>query len=65
MSDLDIYRAANELIKQHGEDAPIQAARQLLSKPSEPAVETGHRWSVRKRTDFRTSFAPVPVPQYS
>ncbi len=25
-SDLDIYRAANELIKQHGEDAPILAA---------------------------------------
>ena len=25
-SDLDIYRAANELVKQHGEDAPIHAA---------------------------------------
>ncbi len=25
-SDIDIYRAANELIKQHGEDAPIHAA---------------------------------------
>ncbi len=25
-SDLDIYRTANELIKQHGEDAPIHAA---------------------------------------
>ncbi len=25
-SDLDIYRAANELIEQHGEDAPIHAA---------------------------------------
>ena len=24
-SDLDIYRSANELIKQHGEDAPILA----------------------------------------
>ena len=24
--DLDIYRSANELIKQHGEDAPIHAA---------------------------------------
>ena len=24
--DLDIYRAANLLIKQHGEDAPIHAA---------------------------------------
>ncbi len=24
--DLDIYRAANVLVKQHGEDAPIHAA---------------------------------------
>ncbi len=27
-SDLDIYRSANLLIKQHGEDAPIFAAMQ-------------------------------------
>ncbi len=27
-SDLDIYRSANLLIKQHGEDAPIHAAMQ-------------------------------------
>ena len=25
-SDIDTYRSANELIKQHGEDAPIEAA---------------------------------------
>ncbi len=25
-SNFDIYRAANEFIKQHGEDAPIEAA---------------------------------------
>lgn len=25
-ADIDIYRAANELIKQHGDDAPIHAA---------------------------------------
>ncbi len=25
-SDLDIYRSANILVKQHGEDAPIHAA---------------------------------------
>ncbi len=24
-SDLDIYRSANVLVKQHGEDAPIEA----------------------------------------
>ncbi len=26
ISDLDIYRSANVLIKQHGQDAPIEAA---------------------------------------
>ena len=26
VDDLDIYRSANELIEQHGEDAPIEAA---------------------------------------
>ncbi len=26
ISDLDIFRSANVLVKQHGEDAPIQAA---------------------------------------
>ena len=26
ISDLDIYRSANVLIRQHGEDAPIEAA---------------------------------------
>ncbi len=26
--DLDIYRAANLLVKRHGEDAPIEAAMQ-------------------------------------
>ena len=26
MQNLDTFRAANELIKQHGEDAPIHAA---------------------------------------
>ncbi len=26
--DLDIYRSANFLVKQHGEDAPIEAAMQ-------------------------------------
>ena len=27
--DLDIFRSANVLVKQHGEDAPIQAAKFL------------------------------------
>ncbi len=27
--DIDIYRTANLLVKQHGEDAPIEAAMQV------------------------------------
>ncbi len=29
ITDIDIYRAANEFIKQHGEDAPLHAAMQV------------------------------------
>ncbi len=35
ISDLDIYRSANVLVKQHGQDAPIHAAMradELLDK---------------------------------
>ncbi len=35
-SNFDIYRAANELIKQHGEDAPILAAMR-----TDELMETG------------------------
>ncbi len=35
-SDLDIYRSANELIEQHGEDAPIEAAMR-----TDELMETG------------------------
>jgi len=35
-SDLDIYRSANELIEQHGEDAPIHAAMR-----ADELMETG------------------------
>jgi hypothetical protein len=34
--DLDIYRSANLLVKQHGEDAPIHAAMQ-----ADAILETG------------------------
>ena len=35
-SDIDTYRSANELIKQHGEDAPIHAAMR-----ADELMETG------------------------
>ena len=36
-SDLDIYRSANEFIKQHGEDAPLHAA----IRGADELMETG------------------------
>ena len=35
-SDLDVYRSANELIEQHGEDAPLHAAMR-----ADELMETG------------------------
>ncbi len=35
-SDIDIYRSANELIEQHGKDAPIHAAMR-----ADELMETG------------------------
>ncbi len=37
-SDIDIYRSDNELIKQHGEDAPIEAAMR-----ADELMETGDK----------------------
>ncbi len=34
IADIDIYRAPNEFIKQHGEDAPLHAAMRA-GKPME------------------------------
>ena len=36
-SNLDIYRATNDLIKQHGEDAPLHAAM----RRADELMETG------------------------
>ncbi len=36
-SDLDIYRSANKLIEQHGEDAPLHAAM----RGADELMETG------------------------
>ncbi len=45
VSDLDIYRSANELIKQHGEDAPSLSTAHddghKLSAPGHPRTATG------------------------
>ncbi len=33
--DLDIYRSANLLVKQHGEDAPVEGAMRADAMPYE------------------------------
>ncbi len=45
-SDLDIYRAANVIIRQHGQDAPIHAAMR-----ADEMLEAGdlEGWAVWKR----------------
>ncbi len=58
-SDLDTYRAANELIKQHGEDAPIHAAmradylRGLLDRAQRETNEQleNNSWDKSLKTD--------------
>ncbi len=45
-SDLDIYRTANVLIKQHGEDAPIHAAMRADAMLKAGDLEG---WAVWKR----------------
>ncbi len=44
ITDIDIYRVANEFIKQHGEDAPLHAAMR-----ADELVETG---DMDGRTDW-------------
>ncbi len=52
-SDLDIYRSANLLVKQHGEDAPIHAAMRadaMLEAGDLDGYRTWKRilWAVRE-----------------
>ena len=45
ISDLDIYRATNLLVKQHGEDAPTHAAMRadrLLEQGDRSACDRGN-----------------------
>ncbi len=47
VSDLDIYRSANLLVKQHGEDAPIEAAMRADAGKSAPWFVFGGGFSGR------------------
>ncbi len=60
-SDLDIYRSANILIKQHGEDAPIQAAMRadaMLNKGDLDGVATWRR--ILRAVEEQQGTAPKP-----
>ncbi len=39
--DLDTYRSANVLIKQHGEDAPIHAAMRAVERLQSAGPKSG------------------------
>ena len=41
--DLDIYRSANVLVKQHGQDAPIQAAMRTDAAGQERLLRVNYR----------------------
>ena len=48
IADLDIFRAANILVKQHGQDAPIQAAMR-----TDAMLEKGDLEGYAVRDSFR------------
>jgi hypothetical protein len=56
-SDLDIYRSANLLVKQHGEDAPIHAAMRADAMLEKGDLE-GYavwRWILRELDELQGS----------
>ncbi len=46
--DLDIYRSANVLVKQHGQDAPIEAATRRPTGTTTPFTRHTHRGAPRR-----------------
>ncbi len=58
--DLDIYRSANLLVKQHGEDAPIHAAMRADALLDAGDLDEYEIWKriVRAVGEFRSSERP-------
>ena len=60
ISDLEIYRAANQLVKRYGEDAELEAAMRVttahtLTGHSPPTAQIGHKRTLARqviRSDF-------------
>ncbi len=64
ITDLDIYRSANILVKQHGENAPIEAAMK-----ADAMLERGDmkgfavwRWIVKAPVELLTRERPAKPP---
>ena len=60
--DLDIYRSANLLVKQHGEDAPIHAAMKVDATLEKGDLDGGRSIPDRLAPTLRWAFRTQPVP---
>ena len=60
-ADLDIYRSANVLIRQHGEDAPIQAAMRADAMLEKGDLDGYEVWRRIGFSILGDSYKPVPV----
>ncbi len=60
IAELDIYRAANQLIQQHGEDAPIECARLADAMLAKGDLEGQRVWKrVLKAIDMLNTNKPA------
>ena len=59
--DLDIYRTANQLVKRHGQDAPIHAAMRADAMLEKGDMEGAPVWKRRLRAvvNLRSKKRPV------
>ena len=59
--DLDIYRSANVLVKQHGEDAPIHAAMRADAMLEKGDLEGAATWRrILRAVEELQGTAPKP-----
>ena len=63
--DLDIYRSANDLVKQHGEDAPVEAAMRpdrLLEAGNLDGYGSAKTSALADKADVRDGIVALPSP---
>ena len=65
MEDIDIYRSAAAMIKQHGEDAALQAAMKSDALLKKGDMEGAKVWrEIVKKIDFLQAQKPDNVTQH-